>query len=71
MPVIQLKDIEQHKKAFRVLIRVGGTFQGRPGRVLAVTDQQYRALIRAGVIKGNGAKVRRSGKKTAQRSAKP
>ena len=68
MPVVQLKDVDQLKKAFRVLIRVGGTFQGRPERILLVNDEQYKALVQARVIKGNGKKASR-GKKTARKTA--
>jgi hypothetical protein len=70
MPVVRLEDDEQLRKAFRVLIRVGGTFHGRPERILLVTDQQYKALIRAGVIRPNG-KARTSGQKAARKASHP
>ncbi len=65
MPAVEMKNKEQYRKAFQVLIRVGGTFQGvgRDKRLLVVTNAQYKALVAAGVVKPNGAKAPSRGKK--------
>jgi hypothetical protein len=69
MPAIEIESPEQYKKAWDVLIQVGGTFHGVGGekRTLLVTEAQYEALVAAGVVKGKGAKDRSRGKKTAHR----
>lgn len=67
MPLVELKDSESHRKAFKVLIRVGGTFHGVPERSLIVTDAQYRALVKAGVVKPDGGKATNGGKKARKR----
>jgi hypothetical protein len=65
MHVVEIRSPGQYKKAFDVLIKAGGTFQGRgrKKRVLLVTDAQYRALVAARVVKPTGAKARGRGQK--------
>jgi hypothetical protein len=67
MHVVEIKDREQYRKALKVLIEVGGTFQGRgrDKRLLVVTDAQYQALVAAQVVEPNGTKARSRGKKTS------
>jgi hypothetical protein len=71
MPAIAIESPEQYKKAWEVLIQVGGTFHGvgQDNRTLLVTEAQYEALVTAGVVKGkgNGTKDLGRGKKKAHR----
>jgi hypothetical protein len=69
MPAIEIESPEQYKKAWDVLIQVGGTFHGVGGekRTLLVTEAQYDALVAAGVVKKNGTKDRSRGQKKADR----
>src|SRR5438132_1493662 len=68
MPAVEIRSRAQYRKALDVLIAVGGPFQGRgrDKRVLVVTEDQYQALVGAGVAKQNGTKARDRGKKNAQ-----
>jgi hypothetical protein len=66
MPAIKIESDKQYSKALDVLTEVGGTFHGVGGienRTLLVTPAQYEALVAAGVVKDNGTKERRRGKK--------
>jgi hypothetical protein len=69
MPAIEIESPEQYKKAWDVLIQVGGTFHGvgQDKRTLLVTEAQYDALVAAGVVKKNGTKDRSRGKNKAHR----
>jgi hypothetical protein len=61
MRVVQIADWDKYVRAFDVLIKVGGTFQGRPEQVLLVTDAQYQALVKAKVVVPNGTEARTDG----------
>jgi hypothetical protein len=65
MPAVEMMSKKQYRKAFKVLIEVGGTFQGvgQEKRLLVVTNAQYKALVAAGVVKPNGIKAPGRGKK--------
>lgn len=69
MPAVEIENPEQYKKAWKVLIKVGGTFHGvgQEKRTLLVTKAQYDALVAAGVVQKNGTEARRRGQKKAQR----
>jgi hypothetical protein len=69
MPAVDIESPEQYRRAWAVLTEVGGTFHGvgQEKRYLLVTEAQYRALVAAGVVKKDGTKERRRGKKKAQR----
>jgi hypothetical protein len=60
---VELKDLEKYKKAFAILIEVGGPFTGHGEDVLLVTDEQYRELVKAKVVVPNGRKARSRGQK--------
>ncbi len=62
MHVIEIPDLEQRKQAFKVLVDLGGTFEGRPGKFV-VNDAQYEALVRAGIVQNNGKKASHRGQK--------
>jgi hypothetical protein len=53
MPAVVLPDRNAYKKAFQVLMRVGGPFQGRGEDTLIVSDEQYEALMQAGLVSPN------------------
>lgn len=69
MPAVEIETREQYKKAWEVLIKVGGTFHGvgQEKRTLLVTKPQYDALVAAGVVKKNSTEVRRRGQKKVHR----
>jgi hypothetical protein len=52
MPAVEMNSNEQYRRAFKVLIEVGGSFRrvGRERRLLVVTNPQYKALVAAGVV---------------------
>ncbi len=69
MHKIPIKDDKQYLKALGVLIKVGGTFQGRGPSVkpyLVVSDAQYKALVEARVVEQNGAPARNRGQKASK-----
>jgi len=68
MRVLQIDDWDKYVQAFNVLIRVGGTFQGRPEQVLVVTDAQYEAMIAAKVVTANGTEAATRGQKAKKRT---
>ncbi len=70
MPAIEITSQDQLARAFDVLFRVGGTFQGvgNERHFLVVSDAQYRALVKARVVKENGSRARNRGKKIAKNS---
>ncbi|HTU16454.1 MAG TPA: hypothetical protein VMG10_00200 [Gemmataceae bacterium] len=69
MPAVEMESPEQYKKAWEVLIEVGGTFHGvgQEKRILLVTKAQYNALVAAGVVKSNSTEARHRGQKKAHR----
>jgi hypothetical protein len=69
MPAVEIESPEQYTRAWEVLTRVAGTFQGVGGekRTLLVTQAQYDALVAAGVVKKDGTKDRSRGQKKARR----
>jgi hypothetical protein len=50
MPIVQFKNKKKFVKALEVLVRTGGTFQGRPDNVFIVGPRHYGALVQAGLI---------------------
>jgi hypothetical protein len=70
---IRIHSDEQYIQAMRVLDKVGGTWQGvgpSSAPVLLLTDAQYRALLKAGVVSSND-KVNARGKKASAKKNKP
>lgn len=69
MPAVEIESPEQYKKAWEVLIKVGGTFHGvgQEKRALLVTKAQYDALVAAGVVKRNSREARHRGQKKTHR----
>lgn len=65
---VQIKDWSDYVKAVDVLIRVGGTFLGRPTQVLIVTDEQYQELVDAKVVSPNGKEAKDRGAKAKKRT---
>jgi hypothetical protein len=72
MPAIEIESPGQYKRAWEVLIKVGGTFHGvgQEKRTLLVTRAQYEALITAGVVKRNSTEAQGRGKKKAHQDGK-
>jgi hypothetical protein len=57
--------------AAEVLIKHGGLFNMLPGRVLAVSEEHFAALIEAGLVTKNGTESRASGKRKTESRKKP
>jgi hypothetical protein len=71
---VEIQSKEQHIAAVRVLDCTKGTWLGigpSTAPVLIVTDEQYNALVKAGVVPINGQKVNADGKKPASKKTKP
>jgi len=63
---VHIQSREQYIAAIGVLDRTKGTWQGRGSSsapVLFVTDEQYNALVEAGVVPANDKEVKARGKK--------
>ncbi|MCI0464204.1 MAG: hypothetical protein L0Z62_45295 [Gemmataceae bacterium] len=54
MPAVQFTDRDTYKKAFKIVMQVGGPFQGRGEDTLIVGDEQYQALLNAKLVTVNG-----------------
>ena len=69
---IHIQSKEQHLAAIRVLRGVKGTWLGigtSADPVMVVTDEQFNALVAAGVVPANGREVKaRGAKATAQKN---
>lgn len=55
-------------KAFQVLMRVGGPFQGRGEDTLVVSEEQYKALMDEGLIVPGSKKEPHRGEKPEEAS---
>jgi hypothetical protein len=70
---VRIHSKEQHIAALRVLDCMKGTWLGigpSSAPVLVVTDEQYSALVEAGVVPANGKEVQARGKKATPRKAR-
>ena len=70
---IHIQSKEQHLAAIRVLDTTKGTWLGvgtSAAPVIVVTDEQFNALVEAGVVSANGEEVKARGKKTDSKKAK-
>ena len=67
MPMVHIPDWDKYVRAFDVLFKVGGTFQGRPEQVLLVTEAQYQALVDAQVVTPNGTEAATHGPKSKKK----
>jgi hypothetical protein len=65
---VQIENWDDYVKAFDVLIRVGGTFMGRPEQVLIVTEDQYQAPVDANVVSPDGKEAKGRGKKATKQT---
>jgi hypothetical protein len=63
MPAVVLKTRDAYKKAFRIVAQVGGPFQGRGEDMLIVSDEQYQALVKAGMVSRDDQEEPRRGTK--------
>jgi hypothetical protein len=68
MPAVQFKDRDSYKKAFKVLMQVGGEFQGRGTDTLIVSEEQHQALVQANLVSINGREEPSRGERTADPS---
>ena len=71
--IVHIQSDEQYIAAINVLDFVKGTWHGRgpsTAPVLYVTDEQYNALVEAGVVSANGKKGKAHGKKARTRKSK-
>jgi len=62
---IQFRDREKFLKAGELLLQRGGRFHIFRGRVLSVNDEQFEALVEAGLARRNGKESRSGGKAKA------
>ncbi len=70
---IHIKSHEQHLAAIRILDRVKGTWIGlgtSADPVIVVNDQQFDAMVEAGVVAPNGKEVKAHGAKAASKKSK-
>lgn len=70
---VRIQSKEQHIAALRVLDYMKGTWLGvgpSSAPVLVVTDEQFNALVEAGVVPASGNEVQARAKKAAPRKAK-
>ncbi len=71
---VRIQCEEQHIAAIRVLDSTKGTWLGigpSSAPVLVVTNEQFNALVEAGVVPPNGKEVNASGKKATAKRATP
>ncbi len=70
---VHIESKEQYVRALRVLNFMRGTWQGvgpSTAPILLVTDEQFEALVEAGVVPNNGKEAAPRGKKTTSRKPK-
>lgn len=70
---VHIHSREQYIEALRVLNNVEGTWQGigpSSAPVLLLTDAQYTALLKAGVVSANDKEVKTRGKKAPAKKTK-
>ena len=70
---VHIQSDEHYMAALRVLDHVKGTWRGigpSTAPVLLLTDEQYAALVEAGVVPFNGKEVKSRGKKATARKSK-
>jgi hypothetical protein len=70
---IHIRSREQYLQALRVLDKVKGTWRGigpSSDPVLLLTEAQYKALLKAGVVLSNDKKVQPRGKKAVAKKTK-
>jgi hypothetical protein len=69
---VQIRSREQYIQALRVLDKLEGTWRGvgpSSDPVLLLTDAQYQALLKAGVVPPNDKEVKLQGKKAPAKKA--
>jgi hypothetical protein len=69
---VQIRSREQYIQALRVLDKLEGTWRGvgpSSDPVLLLTDAQYQALLKAGVVPPNDKEVKLHGKKAPAKKA--
>ena len=70
---VRIQSPEQYIAALGVLDYVEGTWRGvgpSSAPVLLLTDKQYNALVKAGVVTPNGEEVKARGKKATAKKTK-
>jgi hypothetical protein len=70
---VSIASLDQFAKTIGVLNKIPGTFHAvgsSSDRILLVTDEQYKALVKARVISPNDTEVARRGKKKPNQRAK-
>jgi len=70
---VHIRSKEQYIQALRVLDHVEGTWQGigpSSAPVLLLTDAQYTALVKAGVVPEKDKEVKARGKKATTKKTK-
>jgi hypothetical protein len=70
---VHIQSREQYIAALGVLDHMEGMWHGRgpsSAPVLIVTDKQYNALVKAGVVEANGKEGKTRGKKATARQAR-
>jgi hypothetical protein len=70
---VRIRSREQYIEALRVLDRMPGTWRGigpASDPVLLLTEAQYNALVKAGVVPSSDKKVQSRGKKAVAKKTK-
>jgi hypothetical protein len=70
---VHIQSKEQHIEALRVLDNIKGTWLGigpSSAPVMVVTDEQFNALVAAGVVAADGKGVKARGKKATAKKTK-
>ena len=70
---VRIRSREQYIEALRVLDRMPGTWRGigpASDPVLLLTEAQYNALVKAGVVPSSDKKVQPRGKKAVAKKTK-
>ena len=71
--IIRIKSREQYFAALNVLDYLPGTWHSRgptESAILFVTDEHYKALMKAGVVSTNGTEGKARGKKATGKKTK-
>ena len=70
---VHIRSREQHLRALRVLDKLKGTWRGigpACNPILLLTEEQYQAILKAGVVSSNDKKAQIRGKKAIAEKSK-
>jgi hypothetical protein len=70
VPIVQFKNKKKFVKALEVLVRAGGTFEGRPDNIFIVGPRHYGELVKARLIDPQQASEEKRGGDKERRSCR-